>query len=101
MKYEPMRFTLGLEVAGITLDLTVRISSEGFQSFVAAPAPAESLEDTTAGTLVFDPQPLMHSVQQTLVQGLESLRGSLAEQALAILGKQIDEQRRAREQSTS
>ncbi|MDN6872926.1 hypothetical protein QO209_10760 [Pseudomonas citronellolis] len=100
MKHEPMRFTLGLEVAGITLDLTVRISSEGFQSYVSAPAPAESIENTTTGTLVFDPQPLMHAVQQMLVQGLESLRGNLAEQALAILGNQIDEQRRAREQST-
>ncbi|HCL4243131.1 TPA: hypothetical protein N2C49_003037 [Pseudomonas aeruginosa] len=101
MAIDPMRFVLILEVAGITLDLTVRISSEGFEPFVGAPAPLESLEDTFPGTLAFDPQPLMHSVQQTLVQGLQSLRGSLAEQALAILGKQIDEQRRAREQSTS
>lgn len=101
MKPDPMRFALSLEVAGISLQLTVNISAEGFQPYVAAQALPESLEDTFPGTLAFDPQPLMHSTQQMLVQGLEALRGSLAEQALAILGKQIDEQLRARGQAVS
>ena len=88
-----------LQIGGITLELSACISPEALQCAAGDSEAAAELLRISGGSLRADPLLLMAPMQQTLARGLEALRESLAEQALALLQDNFVELREAYQRS--
>lgn len=80
-----------IDVGGISLALTARISSEALAAAFGQPGVAPACEGNPADMTAIDLQPLLVAMQKMLVPGVQSLRESLVEQALVIIQRNVNE----------
>ncbi|MBL4835757.1 MAG: hypothetical protein JKY26_17540 [Pseudomonas sp.] len=74
-----------LAINGISLELSGCISSEAFQAEFAGESLGREFVRTQAAMRDFDPGRLLTALQPALVEGLQALQVSLAEQASELL----------------